>query len=56
MHLSNIAKTGRQWYADRVSSAGQWVCGSVQNHDSDIRLCIPFPSLLLTSKVISESY
>lgn len=43
MHLSNIAKTGRQWYADRVSSAGQWVCGSVQNHDFLTSDCASIP-------------
>lgn len=31
MHPSRINKTGREWYAKRVSSTGQWVCCSVQN-------------------------
>ena len=33
MHPTGIAKAGREWYAKRVSSTGQWVCCSVQNHE-----------------------
>ena len=60
MHPTGIAKAGREWYAKRVSSTGQRLCCSVQNHEfffffPDIRLCISF-SLFLTAKVILESY
>ena len=33
MHPTGIAKARREWYAERVSSTGQSMCCSVQNHD-----------------------
>lgn len=60
MHPSRINKTGREWYAKRVSSTGQWLCCSVQNpvvvvvfFFLDIRLCILF-SWFLTAKVRNQ--